>query len=272
MQVIDREPNLNSQTLPSTPPMVTIVGPTASGKTALSIELAKRFNGEIICADSRTVYKYLDIGAAKPTKLEQETVPHHLLDIVSPDEQFTAADFKRLANEAIDEISSRHKLPIMVGGSGLYIDAVLFDYGFSDNAQERDPANPRHLSKAVPRVRQPARDNTLIIGMQVPREVLKDRIIKRVDGMVAAGFIEEVQWLIANYPGSKALLAPGYKAFTHHISGRISQEEAKQLFIKNDHQLAKRQMTWFKRNKSIHWISGSEQAFDLVQDFMDKKT
>ena len=124
-------------------PLVVIVGPTASGKTALAIHLAEKYNGEIVCADSRTVYKGLDIGTAKPSVSEQQRVRHHLIDVVEPDGTFSVADFKMLAVEAINDIESRGKLPILVGGSGLYIDAVVYDFSFSDGTK-RDESNPRH--------------------------------------------------------------------------------------------------------------------------------
>lgn len=141
-------------------PLIVIVGPTASGKTTLAIELARRLDGEIICADSRTVYKGMDIGTAKPTEEEQLFVPHHLLDVVDPGERFTVADFKRLANEAIIDIIGRGKVPIMVGGSGLYIDAVLFDYKFAPVGTPRDNQNPRHLSKSILVSKEKLRRNT----------------------------------------------------------------------------------------------------------------
>lgn len=251
-------------------PLIVIVGPTASGKSALGMELAKKFNGEIICADSRTVYKKLDIGTAKPTKADQEAVPHHLLDVVSPDEPFTVADFQQLANKAIENILKKNKVPIMVGGSGLYVDAVLYNYGFSKEGTPRDKQNPRHLSKDAPSSKQELRPDTLIIGLSVERDVLKQRITKRVDSMLEQGLLEEVEWLMKTYPKSKAMLAPGYKAFSEHINGRIKLQEAKELFIRNDYQLAKRQMTWFKRNKSIHWLTQQRQAVELVATFLYK--
>lgn len=241
-------------------PLVGIVGPTATGKTALAIEVAEKFDGEIVCADSRTVYKYLDIGTAKPTPEEQARVPHHLLDVVSPDEPFTVADFKKLANEAIDDIQSRGKVPILVGGSGLYVDAVLFDYQFSPHRATRDVQNPRHLATDVPRVRSELRDNTLLFGLLANREQLRQRIADRVDGMLSHGLIDEVQSLKRDFPNSKALDAPGYKAFSAYLDGRLALDEAKVLFIQSDAQLAKRQHTWFKRNSHIHWFDDGTEA------------
>ena len=152
-------------------PLIAIVGETASGKTAAAIEAAQKFDGEIICADSRTVYRYLDIGTAKPTKQEQAVVPHHLLDIVEPDEIFTVADFKKLADASIIDIHARGKLPILVGGTGLYIDAVLYGYQFSPEKGAKDSKNPRHLAPDTPRRLSELRSNTCIVGLQRPVEL-----------------------------------------------------------------------------------------------------
>lgn len=236
-------------------PLLVIVGPTASGKSALAMDLAERLNGELICADSRTVYKGMNIGTAKPSEEERRSIPHHLLDVVEPDQTFTVADFKMLANSAIKDISERDKLPIMVGGSGMYVDSVLFDYEFAPAGTSRDATNPRHIDSEYRHDKKPLRENTLIVGLDVPREVLRERISRRVDAMIQAGFLKEVKRLTADYPDSRALLAPGYNAFSEHLAGHLSEAEAKALFIRNDMNLAKRQMTWFRRNKSIHWLS-----------------
>lgn len=250
-------------------PLIVIVGETASGKSALAIELAGRFNGEIICADSRTVYKGLNIGTAKPTADERANVPHHLLDIVTPDQPFTAADFKRLANEAIDDITMRGKIPIMVGGTGLYIDSVLFNYSFAPAGAERDPKNPRHLSKSAQNSREGLRSNTLVIGLSLEREKLRERVSNRVNDMVQAGLVHELRGLAEKYGwDAPALQAPGYKAFRGYLKGEKTLDEAKALFISSDMNLAKRQRTWFKRNNSIHWANNREQAIELVTTFL----
>jgi tRNA dimethylallyltransferase len=252
-------------------PLIVIVGETASGKSALALELAERYNGEIICADSRTVYKGMDIGTAKPTPEERTRVAHHILDVIEPDQTFTAADFKRLANEAIDDISLRGKLPIMVGGTGLYIDAVLFDYGFAPSDAPRNPQNPRHLDKAQPRLKQELRPNTLVLGLRLDRELLIKRVEGRVEMMIEAGFADEVRRL-SKQDGweAPALQAPGYKSFREYLGGTISLDEAKALFIKSHLQLARRQRTWFKRNKSIHWLNNGESAVEIVTTFLSK--
>jgi len=251
-------------------PLLVIVGPTASGKTDLAIELAQKYDGEIICADSRTVYKGLDIGTAKPSREQRNLVQHHLLDVVRPDQPFTVADFKKQALRAMDDISRRGKLPIMVGGSGLYIDVVLFDYSFS-NDHERDPVNPRHANQASGHSRSKLRENTLIIGIDVDADVLKQRIRYRVERMDAEGLINEMHTVHKAYPGAKALDAPAYKAFKAYVAGSITRDEAKRRVVQNDYQLSRRQRAWFKRNKSIHWVSDPSNIDDLVTTFLNKK-
>jgi tRNA dimethylallyltransferase len=284
-------------------PLVVIVGETASGKSALALELATQFNGEIICADSRTVYRGMDIGTAKPTQHEQAEIPHHVLDITIPDKPVTVADFKRLANEAIDDIGARGKVPILVGGTGLYIDAVIFDFQFNhvpanDNLRKqlaelsveeiqaqliargislpKNERNPRHLQRALETngqiaTRKPLRKNTFIIGLQPDREVLRERITQRVDTMVGAGLVNEVERLATHYGWeTEALQTTAYRAFRDFIEGTISMQEAKDLFAKYDMALAKRQRTWFRRNESIHWLTEQSKAVDLITTFLNK--
>ena len=251
--------------------VVFIVGETASGKSALALNIAEQFNGEIICADSRTVYKGMDIGTAKPSPAERSQIPHHLLDMVNPDETYSAAAFKQQANDAINAIAKRGKLPIVVGGTGLYIDALLFDYSFSAKDAKRDSQNPRHLDKGEAVTKKELRPNTLILGLQIKREILKQRITDRVNKMVSAGFVEEVRTLIDKYgEENRALQAPGYRAFARYCKGGISLDEAEQAFIQNDLYLAKRQRTWFKRNKYIQWVDDPSQAVALVTTFLNK--
>ena len=253
-------------------PLIVIVGETASGKTALGIELAKKFNGEIIAADSRTVYRGMDIGTAKPTKTDQAEVAHHLLDVINPDQKFNVSLFQKLAQEAIQDIHKKGKLPIIVGGTGLYIDSVLYNFTFIPHGQ-RNPDNPRHL---MPGEDNPSnkelRSNTLIIGLVLPKDELKKRITHRVDDMFTKGFIEEAKSLINRYgAGNEALLTPGYKAAQQYLKGKISLEETKALFIQADLSLAKRQRTWFKRNSSIQWVNNPSNAVEIVTTFLNTK-
>lgn len=267
----DLSPNPKSQIPNPTLPLVAIVGPTASGKTALAIELAQMFDGEIICADSRTVYKNLDISTAKPTPQERATVPHHLLDVVEVDEVFNVADFKELASKSISDIISRHKLPILVGGSGLYVDSVLYDYKFGNKDAKRDVTNPRHLDMQAPRVKSRLREQTLIVGIGATRNELRRRITSRVKDMMGSGLIDEVVRLTKTYGWHwKAFDAPAFKALKPYLAGQVDLEDAKRLFITYDMQLAKRQMTWFKRNKDVHWVKNSSEAVELLTTFLNK--
>jgi len=287
---------------PNQPPLIAIVGETASGKTALAIELAKKLGGEIICADSRTIYKDMDIGTAKPDGVEQAAVPHHLINVVRPDQSFTVADFKILADDKIREISGRGHIPFLVGGTGLYVDAVLYNFNFAGtpDLKERqrlqqlsvdelqaehvrrgislpeNAKNPRHLIRSLETGGQKAqnntlRNNTLVIGLSIDREALMQKLKRRVDTMIDHGFIDEVRRLADMYGWDvPAMQAPGYKAFRGYIEGILTLDEAKALFVRNDAQLAKRQRTWFKRNKSIHWIHNSSEAVDIVTTFLNK--
>ena len=243
-----------------------IVGQTASGKSALAMELAKQFNGEIICADSRTIYKGLDIGTAKPSKKDREVVKHHLLDIVEIDQAFSVAKFKQLANDLIIEICSRGKLPIMVGGTGLYVDAVLFDYQFSSEGSERNPENPRHLKKTGHSNVNQVRSDTLVMGLNLTKEKLKQRIHERVKHMLEHGLVAEAVDLGSRYgwdaPGLQTI---GYKEIEDQKDINLIGEQIE----RNTILYAKRQQTWFKRHDYIQWCSSTEQAKKLVEHFLN---
>ncbi len=212
-------------------PLIVIVGETASGKSALAMELAEKFDGELICADSWTVYKGFDIGTAKPPKEERARVPHHLLDVADPKEGFSAVLFQKLAKQAIADISKRGKLPIMAGGTGLYIDSILYDYGFlpPSDPSLRQELNAMSLEQVLARAdesgldtsgidlrnkrrvirlienngvrptRHELRSNTLVLGISTNRDQLRERIEQRVDGMLAAGLENEVRKLAERY-------------------------------------------------------------------------
>lgn len=283
-------------------PLVVIVGETGSGKSSLAIELAKQFNGEIICADSRTIYKGMDIGTAKPSAKQQALVPHHMLDIVEPDQNFSASEFQSRTRTIIEDIRSRGGVPFLVGGTGLYIDAVIFDYEFSEppdpTLRQRlqsmtiselhdeitrqgitmpaNDRNPRHLTRAietggVSTVRGEMRDNTTVMGLVIPREVLNNRLADRVEKMFADGLENEVRGLVDQFgwsaPGLQSL---GYREFKKYLSGESSIEQIEAQILRSHKQLAKRQRTWFRRNKSIHWISNKEEAVDLVTTLLNK--
>jgi len=287
---------------PDQPPLIVIVGETGSGKSALALDLAKHFDGQIIAADSRTVYSGMDIGTAKPSPAERDRVAHYLVDIISPDVVFTAADFKRLAVLSIETIAKQGKLAFLVGGSGLYIDAVLYDFSFADkpNAKERqrlqelsieelqaeleargiplptNVKNPRHLIRQLETGGMPAaerilRPNTLVLGLQLSSDELKVRIHQRVQAMFAAGLEQEVHALVGQYGWDCAVLQTiGYQEFQAYFSGEMSLTEVQVRIEKNTIQYAKRQRTWFKRNKSIHWLDKREEAVDLITAFLNK--
>lgn len=249
-------------------PLIVIVGPTASGKSALALELAQKFNGEIIAADSRTVYKGMDIGTAKPTEEEQKLVPHHLLDLVNPDQPFNVVNFQGLALEKIKEIQGRGKLPIMVGGTGLYVDSVIFNYQFEGKNAEKSSVNPRHLAKPSD-ARGPIRGNTLVLGMDVDKNLLEDRITIRVKQMVKGGLAEEVRRLVDKFGWeSEAMTGVGYQEWKKYFESSQNLEETIELIAIHTRQYAKRQRTWFKRNPHIIWLQSSGQAQKIVTAFL----
>lgn len=283
-------------------PMIAVVGQTASGKTALAIEIAKKYDGEIICADSRTVYKGMNISTAKPTDRERGEIPHHLLDVVNPNEPFSAAQFKALADDAIRDISSRNKQPILVGGSGLFVDGVLYDFSFEDAPnpvlrselqdktiyelqtliRERElpmpenTKNPRHLIRAIERGgktgdKKLLSPDTLIIGLQIPKDNLEKSIAGRLDAMLRDGLVSEIEQLTSRYGWDlQAFQTPEFKAIKKYVQNEIDVTETKELVIRGDLQLAKRQLTWFKRNPDITWAPNSKAALQLASRFMSK--
>ena len=279
-------------------PLIVIVGETASGKSSLALQLAQQFDGEIICADSWTVRREVNIGTAKPTVEEQSLVPHHLLDVVAPCEDFTAAVFKEMAVKAITDIASRGKLPIMVGGTGLYVDGVLYDYGFLEqgNRQARQELDNLSIDDLLERIKargiklgdvdirnkrrlirlletegatpskQKLRANTLVIGMRVDRDVLRQRVTDRVDAMMSAGLEKEVRSLYKAYGWDcEALKGVGYAQWKGYFMGDQSLSETRKKIIKSTLDLAKRQRTWFKRNKSIQWLDTPVKWHDIVE-------
>ena len=285
-------------------PLVILVGPTAVGKTAASIGLAKALNGEIISGDSMQIFRGLDIGTAKITKEEMQGVPHHLIDIKEPWETFSVAEFKRLADEAIADIHDRGKLPIIVGGTGFYINSVLYEYHFgeadTDEAyraeleqyaeahgnealwnilQEKDPDSAAKLhsndTKRVIRAlevlhvtgipaserqstvdKQTMRYNAVYIALNMPREVLYDRINRRVDIMIQDGLEAEVRTALANGVAQDALsmTSIGYRQMIEYFNEEISFDRAVELIKRDTRHFAKRQLTWFRHDPNIQWV------------------
>jgi tRNA dimethylallyltransferase len=284
-------------------PLLVIVGETASGKSALAMDLAEKFDGELVCADSWTVYRGFDIGTAKPTTEDRNQIPHHLLDVADPTKGFSAAVFQRLAKRAIVDIAGRGRLPILVGGTGLYIDSVLYDYSFlpESDPKFRSELNKMSLERLLMRAdefkldlsgidlrnkrrvirlienngarptKKEIRKDTLILGIQRSHDELRQRIIARLDDMITNGFINEVRRLGEIYGWDcEPMKAPNYRAFSQYVIGEISLEAAMERVVRNDLQLAKKQRTWFKRNPSIHWDSDRGYADDILTTFLNK--
>ncbi|MBI2798282.1 tRNA (adenosine(37)-N6)-dimethylallyltransferase MiaA [Candidatus Saccharibacteria bacterium] len=279
--------------------MITIVGPTGSGKSAMAMKLAEGFNGQIICADSRTVYRGMDIGTAKPSKVDQSKVKHYLLDIVDPDEVFSVAEFKETALEAIKEVSESKHLSIMAGGSGLYIDSVLFDYKFRDQPKPKQELsglsdeelvslatalhpNTKLESKNLRRVKQliargPAQDadrrmqkvDSLVLGIYIEKLMLKQNITNRAEQFLNNGFVQEVEDLVNKYGAdAPGLQSTGYAAVVEYLSGKLKKEELKEKIVADTMKLAKKQLTWFKRNPDIVWLNDYDQARGFVQEYL----
>ncbi|MEX1995361.1 MAG: tRNA (adenosine(37)-N6)-dimethylallyltransferase MiaA [Candidatus Saccharimonadales bacterium] len=285
------------------PSLLVIVGPTASGKSELALRVAKRYGGEIIAADSRTIYKGMDIGTAKPTSQQQAEVPHWGLNLVEPGQAYSAARFKEHALGKIDEITRRGRLPILVGGTGLYVDGVVFDFNFPPPPAfgERESLeklsskelqnlveekkypmpenrhNRRHLVRVIERQgkqgekQQMPKPGTLIIGLMPDEEQLKKRIATRAVEIFDKGVITETQKLSAKY-GEKALLSTAgivYKICLRLLRKEIDKDEAIWLFQTADWQYARRQRTWFKRNYHITWYPNSKQAYQAVTKILN---
>lgn len=228
-------------------PLVIIVGPTASGKTAVAIDIAKRYDGEIICADSRTIYKEMDIGTAKPSFEERKNVPHFGLDIVTPGERFTVADFKSYALEKISEIRSRGHIPVLVGGTGLYVDSILFDFDFSETADRTDDWRKNPLPNAI------------VVGIATKKQILRKRIEARAEQLFTNGVVEEATRLGKKYGWDNAAMTGNiYPLIRDYCGGRLKIEECIEKFTTQDWQLAKRQMTWLRPNPFIEWCDLSE--------------
>lgn len=284
--------------------MITILGPTASGKTNMAITLAKEFSGEIICADSRTVYKDMDIGTAKPTIAEQKTINHHLLDMVEPGNSFNVSRFKELAVASITDIQDRGKMPFLVGGSGLYIDSILFDYQFDragkgknvrlnnlsidklqmmvseqypelelNNSELNNPRRLLHIlsngpSKSEDRSKQKIESLDLGIDIKIP--LLKQNIALRTKNMLNKSFIQEVEMFVKKYGSNcEQLQTIGYAEVLKFLNGLIKKDELEEQINRATYQLARKQMTWFKRNPNIIWISNIVEAKAAVSDYLN---
>ena len=237
---------MNSKNLSKKPnnKVIVIVGPTGSGKTGVAVNIAKKIGGEIISADSRAIYKGMDIGTAKPSVEEQDGVPHFGIDLVEPGERFTVADFKAYAEQKISEIEERGHVPIIAGGTGLYVDALIYDYKFTEQSKkscsDRDKIEQKYL----------------IFGIKVERDELRDRLKRRIEKMFCEELFEETRVLVEKYGwDNQAMKSDIYEFVWKYLQGELDLSVAKEQAFYEDYRLAKRQMTWFKRNKNIIWAS-----------------
>ena len=241
-----------------------ILGPTGSGKTGISIKLAKALNGEIISADSRAIYKGMDIGTAKPTKHEMQGIPHWGIDLVNPDERFTVADWKTYAETKIKEIKARGKVPIIVGGTGLYIDALIYDYHF------KGPTGAKigDFEQKSCSDRTEITGDYLLIGIKWETPLLRARLKARLDQMFCEDLYKETNTLVQKYGWNHgAMKSDIYEYAWKYMNGELSLEEAKKKCFYEDWHLAKRQLTWFKRNPAIHWLN-LEQIYPFVLKYI----
>jgi len=285
------------------PPLIVIVGATASGKSGLAKFLAKQFNGEIINADSWSVYKDFDIGTAKPSLSERQKIKHHLIDVADPNIGFSAAEFKRLASKAIDKISLNGKVPILVGGTGLYIDSLIYDYSFLPASTKGDRTyyesltldelvkkclalkydienidlrNKRRVirlleNKGKHPTAKELRDNTLILGIQVSPNMLEANIKERTEKMMDSGLKAEVEFLVAKYGWEiEPMKGIGYREFKDYFEGIINEKQLEDRINSDTIKLVKKQKTWFKRNKSIQWYDNRDKIVDTVTTFLNK--
>lgn len=307
------------------PKVIVICGPTASGKTGLSVKLAKAMNGEIVSCDSMQIYKDMNIGTAKVTKEEMQGIPHHLIDFVSPDERYSVAEFQNDSEKAISEIIARGKTPIVVGGTGLYVDTLIYHIQYPEietdltyrkqleeivqkqglevlyqKAKEIDPQAIEKISnndqKRIMRIleiyHQTKKTKTqleiesrkeeppyeyLVYAIDMDREKLYDRINQRVDIMINQGLIEEVQELLEKYKNfPTAMQGLGYKEVIPYLQGTITKEEMIENLKQETRRYAKRQLTWFRKNKEIKWLNGLAPAEENIQrileDYEERKT
>ena len=288
--------------------VISVVGPTASGKTRLAVELAKHFNGEIISADSMQIYQGMAIATAKPTQEEMQGIPHHLIDFLPPDQTYSVALFVRDAARCIEDITARGRLPIIAGGTGLYVDSLLDHVQFSE--EQRDEAyaaqlraellqngvepllqrlwevdaasarrlsaekNPKRIIRALEfyhttgttiteqlaQSRQtPSPYRAVKLGLNYKdREKLYDRINRRVDQMLAQGLIEEAQRVLASPLSCTSVMAIGYKELMPYFQNEATLEECIEKLKRETRRYAKRQLTWFRRDKEIHWLYADE--------------
>ena len=301
---------------PTSPPLAVIVGPTASGKTDLSLALAARLPTEILVADSRQVYRGMDIGTSKPDAAARAAVPHHLLDLVDPDASFTVADWVARARPLVPEIWARGRLPLVVGGTGLYVSSLVQGHDLAspagsaevrrelaveletgglsamvtrletldpDAAARTDVRNPRRVLRALeraiasggvsaPPTSQPWPGRVALLGLIRPRQVLDARIAERTARLFADGLLDEARALAAHGydPELPSLSGHGYREALAFLAGELSLEDAVAITTRHTRQYAKRQMTWFRRDRRTVWLDAGEgPAAELADEAAD---
>ena len=306
-------------------PLIILTGPTAVGKTELSIRLAKALDGEIISADSMQVYRRMDIGSAKVTREEMDGVPHHLIDVLEPQEEFNVAIFKNMAKKAVEEIYFRGKVPIVAGGTGFYIQALLYDIDFTENGEDKsfpkeledcaaekgpqalhqlleavDPQaareihanNVKRVIRAIEYFRQTGEPisvhnerercksspyNFLYYVLNTDRAILYERIDRRVDQMIQQGLVTEVESLRKEgcTRGMVSMQGLGYKEILAYLEGECSLKEAVTVLKRDTRHFAKRQLTWFKREREVRWLNlpdfGNDRTLVLKAILQDGK-
>jgi len=289
--------------------LVVILGPNASGKSTLAVELAKKFNGEVISADSRQVYKGMDIGTGKITKKEMQGVPHHLLDVASPKRRFTVTQYQKKANNAIKKIYGKGRLPILCGGTGFYIQSIvdgiiipevkpdwkfrnllekkpteqlfqMLQYLDSKRATNIDKYNRRRLiraieivvktKKSIPLLKKQKKFNVLMLGIKRGELELEKRIKERLEKRFKQGMIKEVERLKRSGLSWKHIEEFGleYKFTAYYLQNKMEYNEMVERLQKATENYAKRQMTWFKRDKSIYWLKDKKTAEQLTEKFL----
>ncbi len=286
--------------------LIAVMGTNASGKSGLGIELAARYGGEVVSADSRQVFCGLDLGSGKITPEEAKGVPHHLIDVCEPGEFFSMADFQRLAYAAIDDILSRGKLPFLVGGTGLYVDAVIDGYELSEIEPdlelrahletfetpalyamlkeklpntEIDPKNRNRVMRALERLaaddyhpgRCSPRYEVLKLGVTWPREILKQRIDERLERRLRQGMIDEVKGLMDAGVSTEFLTKLGleYRYITEYLLGKLTYDQMLDELARAIKRFAKRQMTWFRKEENLHWLDMSADPVKQAVELID---
>lgn len=293
-----------------------VCGPTGSGKTKLSIDLAKAFDGEIISADSVAIYKGLNIGSAKPTEKERSEVVHHMIDVVSPTEEFSVAEYKELSRKILSDVIKRGKTPVICGGTGYYIDALLYDFSYGncpknekfrlecekiieeqgvlslherlrsvdkETADILHPNDVMRIVRALEIYETTGKKKSEITDKKTPvvpffafsydyeREVLYERIEKRVDKMFADGLIDEVNGLLDSgvTADMQSMQAIGYKEVVSGLNEKLSEEQIKETVKRNTRRYAKRQITWFKKTDNLVFLSPYIDAVSFIKEYLN---